>query len=171
MIAAHFAALLVRSPWCWAPTRPSIRRRICRLIGAGRISACRRPAPDRSARHRGRRCKPGRALIFECVGVPGVIQATSPMPRRPILQIIVVGVCMETDRFEPMLGIVKQLNVQFVLAYTAEEFAASLHHIAEGMIDATPLITGQVGLNGVKDAFAALANPEHHAKVLVDPWQ
>jgi threonine dehydrogenase-like Zn-dependent dehydrogenase len=109
-------------------------------------------------------------VIFECVGVPGVIQQV--MDGAPAdARIVVVGVCMQTDRFEPFLGIVKQLNLQFVLAYTAEEFAASLHHIAEGMIDVTPLITGQVGLEGVKDAFAALANPEQHAKVLVDPWQ
>jgi threonine dehydrogenase-like Zn-dependent dehydrogenase len=39
------------------------------------------------------------------------------------------------------------------------------------MIDVAPLITGQVGLEGVRDAFAALSNPEQHAKVLVDPWQ
>jgi threonine dehydrogenase-like Zn-dependent dehydrogenase len=77
---------------------------------------------------------------------------------------------METDRIEPFFGIVKQLNVQFVLAYTAEEFAESLHHIAEGKVDVTPLVTGTVGLGGVSDAFAELANPEKHAKVLVDPW-
>ena len=110
------------------------------------------------------------AVIFECVGVPGVIQQIidgAPAGAR----IVVVGVCMETDRFEPFFGIVKQLNLQFVLGYTAEEFTASLHHIAEGKVDVTPLITGHVGLDGVKDAFAALANPEQHAKILVDPWR
>ena len=85
------------------------------------------------------------AVIFECVGVPGVIQQV--MDGAPAgARIVVVGVCMQTDQFEPFFGIVKQLNLQFVLAYTAEEFAASLHHIAEGVIDVTPLITGQVGL-------------------------
>jgi len=58
-----------------------------------------------------------------------------------------------------------------VLGHTAEEFAASLHHIPDGKIDAAPLIMGQIGLEGVRDAFAALANPESHAKVMVDPWQ
>jgi threonine dehydrogenase-like Zn-dependent dehydrogenase len=77
---------------------------------------------------------------------------------------------METDRIEPFFGIVKQLNVQFVLAYTATEFAESLHFIAEGKVDVSPLITGTVGLEGVSNAFAELANPEQHAKVLVDPW-
>jgi threonine dehydrogenase-like Zn-dependent dehydrogenase len=111
--------------------------------------------------------RPG--VIFECVGVPGVIQQIidgAPAGAR----IVVVGVCMETDRFEPFFGIVKQLNLQFVLGYTGEEFAASLHHIAEGMVDVTPLITGHVGLDGVKGAFADLANPDQHAKIMVEPW-
>jgi threonine dehydrogenase-like Zn-dependent dehydrogenase len=85
-------------------------------------------------------------------------------------RIVVVGVCMETDRLEPFFGISKQLNLQFVLGYTAEEFAQSLHHIAEGKVDVSSLITGVVGLDGVCNAFAELANPEKHAKVLVDPW-
>ena len=54
-------------------------------------------------------------MIFECVGVPGVIEQIidgAPAGAR----IVVVGVCMETDRIEPFFGIVKQLNLQFVLA-------------------------------------------------------
>jgi threonine dehydrogenase-like Zn-dependent dehydrogenase len=109
------------------------------------------------------------AVIFECVGVPGVIQQV--MEGAPAgARIVVVGVCMETDRIEPFFGIVKQLNVQFVLAYTAQAFAESLHHIAEGKVDVTPLVTGTVGLAGVAGAFTDLANPEKHAKVMVDPW-
>jgi threonine dehydrogenase-like Zn-dependent dehydrogenase len=109
------------------------------------------------------------AVIFECVGVPGVIEQV--MEGAPAgARIVVVGVCMQTDRIEPFFGIVKQLNVQFVLAYTAQEFAESLHHIAEGKVDVAPLVTGTVGLDDVSGAFADLANPERHAKVLVDPW-
>jgi threonine dehydrogenase-like Zn-dependent dehydrogenase len=59
---------------------------------------------------------------------------------------------------------------QFVLAYTAREFAESLHHIVEGKIDVTPLVKGTVGLEAVGGAFADLANPEKHAKVMVNPW-
>jgi threonine dehydrogenase-like Zn-dependent dehydrogenase len=110
------------------------------------------------------------AVLFECVGVPGVIQqmmAGAPEWAR----IVVVGVCMETDSFEPFFGIARQLNLQFVLAYSPQEFARSLHHIAEGLIDVAPLITGKVGLDGVAGAFADLANPERHAKILVESWR
>ena len=108
--------------------------------------------------------------MFECVGVPGVIQQIidgAPADAR----IVVVGVCMETDRFEPFFGIIKQLNMQFVLAYTGEEFAAEpASYRRRASVDVTPLITGHVGLDGVKGAFAELANPEQHAKIIVEPW-
>ncbi|MBN8872804.1 MAG: zinc-binding dehydrogenase [Rhodospirillales bacterium] len=109
------------------------------------------------------------AVIFECVGVPGVIQSVLE-GAPPDARVVVVGVCMETDRIEPFFGIVKQVNLQFVLAYTAEEFAESLRHIAEGLIDVSPMITGSVGLDGVQGAFDELAVPERHAKILVDPF-
>ena len=82
------------------------------------------------------------AVVFECVGVPGVLDelmAASPRGTR----IVVVGVCMEPDTIHPMLGISKELNLQFVLAYTPEEFAATLRHLAEGEISASPFITGK----------------------------
>ncbi len=110
------------------------------------------------------------ALIFECVGVPGLLQQVFEGAPRDA-RVIVVGVCMETDRSEPMLGIMKELNVQYVLGYTPEEFAWSLRLIAEGQVDAASLITGRVGIDGVAQAFADLANPEAHTKILVEPWR
>ncbi len=110
------------------------------------------------------------AVLFECVGLPGVIQEMM-LGAPEWARIVVVGVCMETDTFEPFFGITRQLNLQFVLAYSPQEFADSLHHIAEGLIDVSPLITGAVGLDGVAGAFTELGNPEKHAKILVEPWR
>jgi threonine dehydrogenase-like Zn-dependent dehydrogenase len=110
------------------------------------------------------------AVVFECVGVPGVLdQVMAAAPRGT--RIVVVGVCMEADTIHPLLGISKELNLQFVLGYTPDEFAATLRHIAEGKIPTTPLITGKVGIEGVAGAFEALATPERHAKILVEPWR
>jgi threonine dehydrogenase-like Zn-dependent dehydrogenase len=110
------------------------------------------------------------ALIFECVGIPGLIQQVFEGAPRDA-RIVVVGVCMETDRSEPMLGIMKELSVQFVLGYTPTEFASSLQLLADGKVDAASLITGKVGIDGVAQAFADLGNPEKHTKILVEPWR
>ncbi len=108
------------------------------------------------------------AVVFECVGVPGVIDQI--MQQAPVgARVVVVGVCMEPDRIEPMFGINKELSLQFVLGYTPEEFSATLRHIAEGEIPVAPLVTGEVGIEGVAGAFEELASPEKHAKILVRP--
>lgn len=41
--------------------------------------------------------------------------------------------------------------------------------IADGKVRCEPMITGVVGLDEVEGAFAALGDPEKHAKILVDP--
>ena len=110
------------------------------------------------------------ALIFECVGVPGLIQQVFEGAARDA-RIVVVGVCMETDRTEPLLGIMKELNVQFAFAYTPDEFARSLRLIADGEVDAASMVTATVGIDGVAQAFADLANPEAHTKIIVEPWR
>ena len=106
--------------------------------------------------------------IFECVGVPGVLQGIiREAPRNS--RVVVVGVTMEEDRIKPMVAIVKELDVRFSFGYSPEEFAQTLHALAEGKIDAEPLITGHSGLEGVATAFEELAQPDRHAKILVQP--
>jgi threonine dehydrogenase-like Zn-dependent dehydrogenase len=63
----------------------------------------------------------------------------------------------------------KEIDLRFVLAYSPLEFRDTLHMLAEGDIDPSPLITGTVGLDGVDAAFTALGDPEAHAKILIDP--
>jgi len=115
------------------------------------------------------RGNPGkRPVIFECVGVPGMLQGLIEAAP-PAAQIVVAGVCMQPDRIEPFLAIVKQLDFKFVYGYSPEEYAATLGDIAEGRIDVQPVITSVVGLSGVPQAFETLADPESQVKIVVDP--
>ncbi len=111
---------------------------------------------------------PKRPVIFECVGVPGMIDAV--MAAAPLnARVVVVGVCMGADEFRPTMGIAKEIDVRFVFGYTPLEFYDTLHMLADGKLEASALITGKVGLAGVAGAFTALGEPEKHAKILVDP--
>jgi threonine dehydrogenase-like Zn-dependent dehydrogenase len=110
------------------------------------------------------------AAVFECVGVPGVLQdAMRQAPRGA--KVVVAGVCMEDDTIRPMIGINKELSLQFVLGYTPLEFADTLGALADGRIDVAPLVTGTVGVEGVAQAFRDLAHPDRHAKIIVEPWR
>lgn len=115
------------------------------------------------------RSGPGTPLvIYECVGVPGVIGgALQAAPSNA--RLVVVGVCMETDQFDPLFGILKEVSVHFVFGYQPDEFAATLRALAEGELDVDPMVTGTVGIDGVAGAFDELRSPETHAKILVTP--
>jgi len=106
-------------------------------------------------------------VVFECVGVPGVLQSII-QGVAPGAQIIVAGVCMEEDRFEPSMAINKQLQMRFVAAYTAPEFAGVLADIAEGRIDVMPALSGVVGRSGVIGAFEALSKPDSDIKIVIE---
>jgi threonine dehydrogenase-like Zn-dependent dehydrogenase len=111
---------------------------------------------------------PKHPVVFECVGVPGVLEeiiTSTPIYSR----VVVVGVCMEPDRFRPAMAINKEIDLRFVLGYTPLEFRDALHLLADGKIDGGSMITGTVGLDGVATAFDVLADPEVHAKILIDP--
>src|SRR3954462_3847682 len=111
---------------------------------------------------------PKAPVIFECVGVPGIIDGI--LAAAPLLsRVVVVGVCMGEDRIRPSMAINKEIDLRFVLGYSPVEFRDTLHMLADGTLDAKPLVTGTVGLDGVDGAFASLASPDLHAKVLVDP--
>ena len=84
-------------------------------------------------------------------------------------RVVVVGVCVGVDQITPAMAINKEIDLRFVIGYTPLEFRDTLHMLAEGEIDPGPLITGTVGLDGVDAAFAALGDPETHAKILIDP--
>jgi len=112
--------------------------------------------------------KPKHPVVFECVGVPGVIE--SIVDSAPLFsRVVVVGVCVGEDRFKPAMAINKEIDLRFVIGYTPLEFRDTLHMLAEGEVDPRPLITGEVGLDGVAAAFTALGDPERHAKILIDP--
>lgn len=111
---------------------------------------------------------PKRPVIFECVGVPGMIDGiigAAPLSSR----VVVVGVCMGDDTLRPAMAIGKEIDLRFVFGYTPIEFRDTLHMLADGKLDASPLVTGTVGLGGVAAAFDTLAHPETHAKILIDP--
>ena len=122
------------------------------------------PAPVAAARATGGRP----VVVFEAVGVPGMLDdlITNVPPRT---RVVVTGVCMQPDILRPLLAVVKEVSLQFVYAYTPDEFAAALRALAAGELDVAPLVTGRVGFDGTAEAFERLGRAERHVKVLVTP--
>lgn len=164
---AVIAALAARGIEPIVASDPSpARRRLAAVMGAHEVVDPGNEAPTDAWRRADPRAR-GRSLVtFEAVGTPGMIDtAVAASPRRS--RIVVVGVCMAPDTFRPMLAVGGELRIDFAFGYEPAEFAQSLRSIAEGAVDVAPLVTGRVAPDAVAGAFADLADPEAHAKILV----
>lgn len=106
-------------------------------------------ATDPAARKR------SRAVLFDCVGKPGMLMALAQAA--PVgASIVVVGTCMEMDRMEPAFLIQKGLTLHFVFAYSGAEFQEAFAMIRADPDRLAPLVTTHVDLDGINDAFFAL---------------
>ncbi len=109
-----------------------------------------------------------RPVIFEAVGVPGMLQsliADAP----PSSRVVVVGVCLNRDVIEPFVAVTKEIELRFSFGYSPGEFAATLNHLADGVPGADLLVTSSVPLTEAPGAFDRLRTPGEHGKILVTP--
>jgi (R,R)-butanediol dehydrogenase/meso-butanediol dehydrogenase/diacetyl reductase len=106
-------------------------------------------------------------VVFECVGVKGTIHGAMLLAGTRG-RVVVLGVCAETDEIFPMIGITKELELQFALAYSHAEFAEALEALRARTIDVAPLVTDVIDLADVPEAFRALERPSTQCKVLIE---
>ena len=76
---------------------------------------------------------------------------------------------MERDYIDPLVLITKEIELRYVVAYTPDEFAASLRNLAEGVTRYDRIITGVVGLDDTPDAFTRLQTDKSQIKIMVAP--
>ena len=107
-------------------------------------------------------------LIFECVGVAGMIQKCVDLSR-PFGRIVVVGSCMVEDRMVPLSAMFKELNIQYMMGYARPEWRLVLDLLDSGRVDPRPMITDVVTLDQLPAAFEALRAPSTQIKVMVRP--
>jgi (R,R)-butanediol dehydrogenase/meso-butanediol dehydrogenase/diacetyl reductase len=109
----------------------------------------------------------GPDVIFECVGAPGLINETMMMAPRNC-KIVVAGVCQQMDAILPLIGVVKELTLQFVLGYRPADFDYVIDMIAKDRVEVEHMITDVVDLAGLPAAFEALRKPTHQCKVMLE---
>lgn len=107
-------------------------------------------------------------VIFDCVGVPGIIQSCIDLVR-PLGTIVVVGVCMKPDTQVPFNAIMKELRIQYVLGYKDTDFTRVLAAMKAGKVKPAPMVTNRVGLDEVPNAFEALRSPVDQIKLMILP--
>lgn len=107
------------------------------------------------------------AVVFECIGVKSTLMEAVKFVGRHG-QVVVIGVCLESDTIMPLSCISKEVRMDFVMAYTHAEFRETVDALAAGVIDAKAMITDVIALEQIPAMFHALRKPSSHAKVMVE---
>jgi (R,R)-butanediol dehydrogenase/meso-butanediol dehydrogenase/diacetyl reductase len=110
----------------------------------------------------------GADVVFEAVGAPGLIQQCIERARFRG-RIVVAGVCITPDTFQPGPAVLKEASLQFVLAYERRDFQRTVELLDQGRIQPAAMVTDRIGLDAVPAAFEALERPSDQCKVLVLP--
>lgn len=108
------------------------------------------------------------SVVFECVGVPGLLQAaieaTGVRGR-----VVVAGVCFAPDTVRPLTALMKEVNVQFSQCYTEANFASVIDALARRAVHVQPMHTHTVGFAALPETFESLRGSPCGCKVLIDP--
>ena len=107
-------------------------------------------------------------VIFDCVGVPGSLQVAidyAPIDSR----VVVVGLCMQADRFFPATALMEELDIIFVFVYQKQDFEMAVDMLGRGRIDAAALVTSAVGFDDFPSTFDGLKKPSDQIKVMLEP--
>jgi (R,R)-butanediol dehydrogenase/meso-butanediol dehydrogenase/diacetyl reductase len=107
-------------------------------------------------------------IVFECVGVPGLIaQAVEQV--RPRGTILLLGLCTRPDTFNSFAMLSKEVRLVTSAFFTVPEYRASLDALAEGAIEPRLLVTDTISLGDTPEVFESLKHRTHQCKVLIAP--
>ncbi len=107
-------------------------------------------------------------IVFECVGVPGLIaQAVAQVRNRGT--ILLLGLCSQPDTFNSFAMLSKEVRLITSAFFTRGEYEAALDALDAGACEPRLLVTGTIALDDTPARFEALRRRAHDCKVLIAP--
>lgn len=111
----------------------------------------------------------GADLLYECTGAAGLFQSSAELVRRGGT-LALLGYPMTSSEVSYGDWQSRELTVVGSLAYAHSDFVGAMRALADGSVDAGPLVTGTVGLDELPALLEELdGGRTRHAKVLVAP--
>ncbi len=107
-------------------------------------------------------------IVYECVGVPGLI-AQAARQARIKGTVLILGLCTRPDSFVPFEVLSKELRLQTSAFFKRQEYEAALDALDAGAAQPRLLVSDTIGLEQVPVSFEALKSRTHHCKVLIAP--
>lgn len=107
-------------------------------------------------------------VVYECVGVPGLI-ARGIDYVRPRGVVVVVGLCTRPDSFMPFTLVTKEVRLQATAFYDRRDFEVCADALDRDAETQRAMVTDIVRLEDMPPVFEALRHRTTQCKVLVDP--
>lgn len=107
-------------------------------------------------------------VVFECVGVPGLI-AQGVEQVRPRGTILLLGLCTGPDTFNSFAMLSKEVRLVTSAFFTVPEYQASLDALGAGAIEPRLLVTDTISLAETPAVFESLKRRTSQCKVLIAP--
>ena len=107
-------------------------------------------------------------IVFECVGVPGLIdQAVRQVRNRGT--ILLLGLCTWPDSINSFAMLQKEVRLVTSAFFTRQDYEEALDALASGSAQPRALVTGTIGLGETPDVFETLKARTDQCKVLIAP--
>lgn len=107
-------------------------------------------------------------IVFECVGVPGLIaQAVDQLRNRGT--ILLLGLCTRPDTFNSFAMLSKEVRLVTSAFFTRQEYEAALDALDAGAAEPRHLVTDTISLDATPETFESLRRRTHQCKVLIAP--
>ena len=107
-------------------------------------------------------------IVFECVGVPGLIdQAVSQV--RASGTILLLGLCTKPDTLHTFPMLSKEVRLVTSAFFTVPEYVAALAALEAGAIEPRLLVTDTITLADTPEVFESLKRRSGQCKVLIAP--
>jgi (R,R)-butanediol dehydrogenase / meso-butanediol dehydrogenase / diacetyl reductase len=107
-------------------------------------------------------------VVYECVGVPGMIEKGIDCVR-PRGTVVVLGLCTHRDSIMPFTLVTKEVRLQPSAFYDRRDFEMSTDALARDSDTPRAMVTDTVHLEDMPPIFEALRQRTTQCKVLVDP--
>lgn len=107
-------------------------------------------------------------IVFECVGVPGLIAQAVEQVRNQGT-ILLLGLCTKPDTFNSFAMLSKEVRLVTSVFFGRAEYEAALDALNAGAVEPRLLITDTIGLAEVPEQFEALRQRTNACKVLIAP--
>lgn len=107
-------------------------------------------------------------IVFECVGIPGLIaQAVKQVRGRG--SIVLLGLCSQPDTFNSFAMLSKEIRLITSAFFARGEYEAALDALDRGAAEPRALVTETISLADTPDVFETLKHRTHQCKVLIAP--